>query len=74
VLIENRLTPSLYKLHFSQRKEMGMLVNFQVKPKTFDLRLLFPCGVACCTPAFWHRLPHHHYFGHLSNQVEEKGV
>lgn len=32
VLIENRLTLSLYKLHFSQRKEMGMLVNFQVKP------------------------------------------
>lgn len=43
MLIENRLTLSLYKLHFSQRKEMGMLVNFQVKPfkKTFDLRLLF---------------------------------
>nr|BAA06813.1 ORF75B [Oryza sativa Japonica Group] len=35
VLIANRLTLSLYKLHFSQRKEMGMLVNFQVKPFIF---------------------------------------
>ena len=45
------------------------------KPKTIDFRLILPpppVKLLVAASTFWHCLPHHRYFHHLSNQVGER--
>lgn len=65
----------------SEVEYMGMLEHFQVEPfisqKPQILGLyppLPPVKLLVAASTFWHCLPHHRYFHHLSNQVGEKGV